>query len=69
MNHWTGQYQSFDYCASQVKFIKKRVPQNFLGPIQKRALSWSVQLEVVYLKALLYIFIKNQKLLNQIEYV
>ena len=39
--------------ASQVKFIKKRVPQKFLDPIQKRALSRSVQLEVVYLEALL----------------
>ena len=39
--------------ASQV-FIKKRVSQKFLDPIQKRALSRSVQLEAVYLEALLY---------------
>ena len=41
--------------ASQVKFTKKRVSQNFLDPIQKRALSRSVQLEAVYLEALLYV--------------
>ena len=35
------------------QFIKKRASQSFLDPIQKRALSRSVQLEAVYLKALL----------------
>jgi hypothetical protein len=30
---------------------------NFLDPIQKRALSKSVQLEAVYLEALLYLLI------------
>ena len=39
--------------ASQVKVIKKRVSQIFLDPIQKRALSRSVQLEAVYLEAVL----------------
>ena len=49
--------------ASQVKFIKKRVSQKILDPIQKRALSRSVQLEAVYLEALLYTvtFPKSQK--------
>ena len=36
------------------QFIKKRASQGFLDPIQKRALSRSVQLEAVYLEALLY---------------
>jgi hypothetical protein len=35
------------------QFIKKRASQGFLDPIQKRALSRSVQLEAVYLEALL----------------
>ena len=35
--------------------IKKRASQGFLDPIQKRALSRSVQLEAVYLEALLYL--------------
>ena len=35
------------------QFIKKQVSQGFLDPIQKRALSRSVQLEAVYLEALL----------------
>ena len=39
--------------ASQLKLIQKRVSQNFLDPIEKRALSRSVQLEAVYLEALL----------------
>ena len=34
---------------------QNRAAQIFLDPIQKRALSWSVQLEAVYLEALLYI--------------
>ena len=48
-------------CASQKKrashqqFIKKHASQGFLDPIQKHALSRSVQLEVVYVKALLYL--------------
>ena len=40
--------------AAKVKMIQKRASQGFLDPIQKRALSRSVQLEAVYLKALLY---------------
>ena len=43
--------------ASQVWFIKKRASQGSLDPIQKRALSRSVQLEAVYLEALLYLLI------------
>ena len=35
-------------------FPKKRASQGFLDPIQKCALSRSVQLEAVYLEALLY---------------
>ena len=42
------------------QFIKKRASQGFLDPIQKRALSRSVQLEAVYLEALLY-GVKNIK--------
>ena len=41
-------------CAAKVKMIQKRASQGFLDPIQKRALSRSVQLEAVYLEALLY---------------
>ena len=41
--------------AAKVKMIQKRASQGFLDPIQKRALSRSVQLEAVYLEALLYI--------------
>ena len=41
--------------AAKVKKIKKRASQGFLDPIQKRALSRSVQLEAVYLEALLNI--------------
>ena len=40
--------------AAKVKMIQKRASQGFLDPIQKRALYRSVQLEAVYLKALLY---------------
>ena len=44
--------------ASQVliyqKIAQKRAPQIFLDPIQKRAPARSVQLEAVYLEALLY---------------
>ena len=40
--------------AAKVKMIKKRASQGFLDPIQKRAVSRSVQLEAVYLEALLY---------------
>ena len=39
--------------AAKVKKTKKRASQGFLDPIQKRALSRSVQLEAVYLEALL----------------
>ena len=41
--------------AAKVKTIQKRASQGFLDPIQKRALSRSVQLEAVYLEALLYL--------------
>jgi hypothetical protein len=41
--------------AAKVKMIQKRASQGFLDPIQKRALSRSVQLEAVYLEALLYL--------------
>ena len=40
--------------AAKVKMIQKRASQGFLDPIQKRALSRSVQLEAMYLEALLY---------------
>ena len=40
--------------ASQVTIHQKRASQIFLDPIQKRALSRFVQLEAVYLEALLY---------------
>ena len=39
--------------VSKEKNIKKRASQVFLDPIQNRALSRSVQLEAVYLEALL----------------
>ena len=42
--------------VSKEKNIKKRASQVFLDPIQNRALSRSVQLEAVYLEALLYHF-------------
>ena len=48
--HWNVQKR-----AAKVNMIKKRASQIFLDPIQKRALSRSVQLEAVYLEALLYI--------------
>ena len=41
-------------CISS-KIHQKRVSQNLLDPIQKRALSRFVQLEAVYLEALLYL--------------
>ena len=41
--------------AAKVKMIQKRASQGFLDPIQKRALLRSVQLEAVYLEALLYL--------------
>ena len=40
--------------AAKGKMVKKRASQKFLDPIQNRALSRSVQLEAVYLEALLY---------------
>ena len=40
--------------CKNVQNVQKRVSQIFLDPMQKRALSKSVQLEVVYLEALLY---------------
>ena len=43
--------------AAKVKMIQKRASQGFLDPIQKRALSRSVQLEAVYLEALLYTYV------------
>ena len=43
--------------AAKVKMIQKRASQGFLDPIQKRALSRSVQLEAVYLEALLYMIV------------
>ena len=45
--------------AAKVRMIQKRASQGFLDPIQKRALSRSVQLEAVYLEALLYPFIQE----------
>ena len=39
--------------ASQATIYQKRASQGFVDPIQKRALSRSVQLEAVYLEALL----------------
>ena len=41
-------------CASQATIYQKSASQGFLDPIQKCALSRSVQLEVVYLETLLY---------------
>ena len=40
--------------VSKEKNIKKRASKVFFDPIQNRALSRSVQLEAVYLEALLY---------------
>ena len=40
--------------AKTCKNVLKRASQIFLDPIQKRALARSVQLEAVYLEALLY---------------
>ena len=39
---------------SFTKNVQKRAPQIFLDPIQKRALLRFMQLEAVYLEALLY---------------
>ena len=47
------------------KNVQKRAYQMFLDPIQKRALSRSVHLEAVYLKALLYF--SNRQLSMQIK--
>ena len=44
----------FSYAKKRAKNVQKRASQMFLDPIQKRALSRSVHLEAVYLKALLY---------------
>ena len=41
--------------AKTCRNVQKRVSQIFLDPIQKRAPARSVQLEAVYLEALLYI--------------
>ena len=41
-------------CAKSCKNVQKRASQIFLDPIQKRAPARSVQLEAVYLEALLY---------------
>ena len=41
--------------AKTCKNVQKRASQIFLDPIQKRALARSVQLEAVYLEALLYL--------------
>ena len=51
--------------ASQVELLKKRASQVFLDPIQNRALSRSVQLEAVYLEALLYL--KNQRAPSKLQ--
>ena len=40
--------------AKMCKNVQKRASQIFLDPIQKRAPARSVQLEAVYLEALLY---------------
>ena len=48
-------YLKYIQCAKTCKNVQKRASQVFLDPIQKRALSRSVQLEAVYLEALLYI--------------
>ena len=53
--------RKFKNRASQVELLKKRASQVFLDPIQNRALSRSVQLEVVYLEALLHLTIKLSK--------
>ena len=42
-------------CAAKEKMIKKHASQIFLDPIQNCVLTRSVQLEAVYLAALLYI--------------
>jgi hypothetical protein len=42
--------------------MKKRASQVFLDPIQNRALSRSVQLEAVYLEALLYFIVQPMRL-------
>ena len=49
--------------AKSCKNVQKRASQIFLDPIQKRAPARSVQLEAVYLEALLYTvtFPKSQK--------
>ena len=46
-------YLKYIQCAKTCKNMQKRASQVFLDPIQKRALSRSMQLETVYLKALL----------------
>ena len=40
--------------ASEVEFTKKHASQIILEPVQKHALSRSMQLKIVYLKVLLY---------------
>ena len=51
-------YLKFSYAKNvqkTCKNVQKRAFQMFLNPIQKRELSRSVQLEAVYLEALLYL--------------
>ena len=44
--------------CKNVKNVQKRAFQMFLDPIQKRALSRSVQLEAMYFEVLVYLIIK-----------
>ena len=46
--------------AKLCKNVQKRASQIFLDPIQKRAPARSVQLEAVYLEALLYVFLTRK---------
>ena len=47
--------------AKTCKNVQKRASQIFLDPIQKRAPARSVQLEAVYLEALLYFVMEHLK--------
>ena len=51
-------------CANTCKNVQKRASQIFWDPIQKRAPARSVQVETVYLEALLYM---DQKAISAAE--
>ena len=59
----------YSFIKKTCKNVQKRASQIFLDPIQKRAPARSVQLEAVYLKALLYHYcdVRYVKLLTDLH--